>query len=35
MQEAIGQYEQALRIKPDFAEAHNNLGNRLGANGSR
>jgi tetratricopeptide (TPR) repeat protein len=26
MQEAIGQYEQALRLKPDFAEAHNNLG---------
>ena len=26
MQEAIGHYEQALRIKPDYAEAHNNLG---------
>ncbi|MGO9526357.1 MAG: tetratricopeptide repeat protein [Verrucomicrobiia bacterium] len=25
-QEAIGQYEQALRIKPDYAEAHRNLG---------
>jgi tetratricopeptide (TPR) repeat protein len=24
--EAIGQYEQALQIKPDFADAHNNLG---------
>ena len=24
--EAIGQYEQALRVKPDFAEAHYNLG---------
>ena len=27
--EAIVQYEQALRIKPDLAEAHNNLGNLL------
>ena len=26
VQEAIGHYEQALRIKPDYAEAHNNLG---------
>ena len=25
-QEAIAHYEQALRIKPDYAEAHNNLG---------
>jgi tetratricopeptide (TPR) repeat protein len=25
-QEAIGHYEQALRITPDFAEAHFNLG---------
>lgn len=24
--EAVGQYEQALRIQPDYAEAHNNLG---------
>ena len=23
--EAIGHYEQALRIKPDYAEAHDNL----------
>ena len=33
IQEAIGQYEQALRIKPDYAKAHNNLGvalSRLG-----
>jgi tetratricopeptide (TPR) repeat protein len=29
VQEAIGQYEQALRIQPDFAGAHNNLGNAL------
>ncbi len=27
--EAIEHYEQALRIKPDFAEAHNNLGTAL------
>jgi len=27
--EAIKQYEQALRFKPDYAEAHNNLGNAL------
>ncbi|HXW64805.1 MAG TPA: tetratricopeptide repeat protein [Burkholderiaceae bacterium] len=26
MSEAIEQFEQALKIKPDFAEAHNNLG---------
>jgi spermidine synthase len=25
----MAQWEQALRIKPDFAEAHNNLGNAL------
>jgi tetratricopeptide (TPR) repeat protein len=28
-EEEMGQYEQALRIKPDYAEAHNNLGNAL------
>jgi tetratricopeptide (TPR) repeat protein len=33
VQEAIGQYEQALRIKPDFAEACNNLGVALGQAG--
>ena len=27
--EAIGHYEQALRLKPDYAEAHNNLGMAL------
>jgi len=26
VQDAIGHYEQALRIKPDYAMAHNNLG---------
>ena len=25
----MGQYQEALRLKPDFAEAHNNLGNAL------
>lgn len=27
--EAMGQFEQALQLKPDYAEAHNNLGNAL------
>ena len=27
--EALAHYEQALRIKPDYAEAHNNLANAL------
>jgi tetratricopeptide (TPR) repeat protein len=30
IQEAIGQYEQALRIKPDYSYAHYNLGIALG-----
>jgi tetratricopeptide (TPR) repeat protein len=29
LQEAIGEYEQALRINPDYADAHNNLGTTL------
>ena len=29
IEEAIAQYEQALRINPDYAEAHSNLGNAL------
>ena len=31
--EGIEQYEQALRIKPDFAKAHNNLGSALASQG--
>jgi tetratricopeptide (TPR) repeat protein len=27
--DAIGQYERALQIKPDYAEAHSNLGDAL------
>ena len=26
LNDAIAQYEKALRLKPDYAEAHNNLG---------
>ena len=33
MTEAIGHFEQAIRIKPDFAEAHCNLGIALGQTG--
>ena len=29
MDEAVAQYQQALALKPDFAEAHNNLGTAL------
>ena len=29
LDDAIGQYEQALRLKPDYAEAHYNLGTAL------
>ncbi len=31
--EALGHYEQALQIKPDYAEAHYNLGNALAKTG--
>ena len=31
--EAIGEYQVALRIQPDFAEAHNNLANALAYSG--
>ena len=29
LNEAAASYEQALRLKPDFAEAHHNLGDVL------
>ena len=29
MEAAIGHYQEALRLKPDWAEAYNNLGNAL------
>ena len=29
MDEAITHYQKALQINPDYAEAHNNLGNAL------
>ena len=31
--EAIGHYEQALRVEPQYAEARNNLGNALALTG--
>ena len=31
--EAIRQYQEAIRLKPDYAEAHNNLGVALGGKG--
>ena len=31
--EAIGQFQEAVRIKPDFADAYNNLGTALGRKG--
>ena len=31
--EAIAHYRKALEIKPDYAEAHNNLGNALAGRG--
>ena len=33
VEEAIDHYEQALRIKPDYAEAHDNLGIALAQTG--
>ena len=33
IEEAIAHYEQALRINPDYAEAHNNLGLLLAQTG--
>ena len=33
LQEAMGHWESALRLKPDFAEAHNNLGLALAQTG--
>ena len=29
LDEAVACYRRALELKPDFAEAHNNLGNAL------
>ena len=29
LDEAIAAYRQAIRLKPDYAEAHSNLGNAL------
>ena len=31
--EAIGQFEEAVRVKPDYALAHNNLGYALAQKG--
>ncbi|WP_424097246.1 tetratricopeptide repeat protein [Moorena producens] len=33
LEEAVGLYQQALTLKPDFAEVHNNLGNIFWAKG--
>ena len=33
LDEAIAHYQKALKIKPDYAEAHNNLGNALAGRG--
>jgi spermidine synthase len=33
VEEAIAHYQKALEIKPDFTEAHNNLGNALAGSG--
>ena len=34
LEEAIASYRQALRLKPDYAEAYNNLGIALRIRGS-
>ena len=34
-QEAIKNYQEAIRIRPDYAEAHNNLGDALFETGQR
>ena len=33
LEEAIARFRRALELKPDFAEAHNNLGNAFGDQG--
>lgn len=33
VEEAISQFREAIRVKPEYASAHNNLGNALGAQG--
>ena len=33
LDQAMAQYTEALRLKPDYAEAHNNLGLALAAQG--
>ncbi len=33
MQDAIAHFQEAVRIKPDYANAHYNLGNALEQNG--
>ena len=34
LDEAVAAYRQAIRIKPDYAEAHSNLGNALKERGN-
>jgi len=34
LREAIGHFQEVLRIQPDYAEAHNNLGLALGCLGN-
>ena len=35
LEEAVSHYQQALRIKPEFAEAHDGLGQALNQSGKR